>query len=51
MIDKVADLSHQLREVGLPVSVRSTQSAAQIYRELGEGDRNPFKNSLKSNLC
>ena len=40
MIDKVADLSHQLREVGLPVSVRSTQSAAQIYRELGEDDRN-----------
>lgn len=32
MIDKVAELSHQLREVGLPVSIRSTHSAAQVYR-------------------
>ena len=48
MIDKVADLSHQLREVGLPVSVRSTQSAAQIYRELGEEDRNLLKTALRA---
>ena len=48
MIDKVADLSHQLREVGLPVSVRSTQSAAQIYRELGEDDRNLLKTALRA---
>ena len=38
MIDKVADLSHQLREVGLPVSIRR------------RGQKS-FKNSLKSNLC
>ena len=43
MIDKVAELSHQLREVGLPVSIRSTHSAAQVYQDLGD--------SLKSNLC
>ena len=48
MIDKVAELSHQLREVGLPVSIRSTHSAAQVYQDLGENDRNLLKTALRA---
>lgn len=48
MIDKVVELSNQLRDVGLPVSVRSTQSATQIYMEFGENDRNLLKTALRA---
>ena len=46
MISKIATLSAQLREKGLPVSIRSTQAAVQIYMELGEEDRNLLKTAL-----
>ena len=46
MIRKIATLSADLRKEGLPVSIRSTQSAMQIYSELGESDRNLLKTAL-----
>ncbi|MDO5832140.1 VWA domain-containing protein [Methanobrevibacter sp.] len=46
MINKIATLSAQLREKGLPVSIRSTQSAVRIYMDLGEEDRNLLKTAL-----
>ena len=46
MISKIANLSAQLREEGLPVSVRSTQAAVQIYMDLGESDRQLLKTAL-----
>ena len=46
MISKIANLSSQLRSEGLPVSVRSTQSAVRIYRDLGEDDRQLLKTAL-----
>ena len=46
MITKIATLSAQLREKDLPVSVRSTQAAVEIYRDLGERDRNLLKTAL-----
>ncbi len=46
MINKIATLSAKLREKGLPVSIRSTQAAVQIYMNLGDGDRNLLKTAL-----
>ena len=46
MISKIATLSAKLREKGLPVSIRSTQSAVEIYMALGEKDRNLLKTAL-----
>ena len=46
MIKKIAELSADLREQGLPVSIRSTQSAVQIYKTLGETDRQLLKTAL-----
>ena len=46
MISKIATLSAQLRESGMPVSVRSTQSAVRIYGEFGESDRQLLKTAL-----
>lgn len=46
MINKIATLSAQLREKGLPVSIRSTQAAVQIYMDLGENDRDLLKTAL-----
>lgn len=46
MLTKIATLSAQLREKDLPVSVRSTQAAVQIYKNLGESDRNLLKTAL-----
>ena len=46
MINKIATLSAQLREKGLPVSIRSTQSAVRIYMDLGEDDRNLLRTAL-----
>ena len=48
MIKKIVDLSNQLRSEGLPVSIRSTQSAVEIYQALGEDDRNLLKTALLS---
>ena len=46
MISKIATLSAKLREKGLPVSIRSTQAAVQIYMDLGAEDRNLLKTAL-----
>ena len=46
MIKKIVELSAKLREQGLPVSIRSTQSAVQIYQNLGEEDRQLLKTAL-----
>ena len=46
MINKIATLSAQLRKKDLPVSIRSTQAAVQIYKHLGESDRNLLKTAL-----
>ena len=46
MINKIANLSSKLRDKGLPVSIRSTQAAVEIYRNLGDGDRNLLKTAL-----
>lgn len=46
MINKIATLSAQLREKGLPVSIRSTQAAVQIYMDLGIDDRELLKTAL-----
>lgn len=46
MIAKIANLSAQLRDEGLPVSIRSTQSAIQIYQDLGQDDRQLLKTAL-----
>ena len=46
MINKIATLSAKLREKGLPVSIRSTQAAVEIYMELGGEDRNLLKTAL-----
>ena len=46
MINKIANLSANLRKEGLPVSIRSTQAAMEIYRDLGDVDRNLLKTAL-----
>ncbi len=46
MIKKIANLSAQLREKGLPVSVRSTDAAVRIYMDLGEKDKQLLKTAL-----
>ncbi|WP_407410275.1 vWA domain-containing protein [Methanobrevibacter sp.] len=46
MINKIANLSAQLRQEGLPVSIRSTQAAVQVHRTLGEDDRELLKSAL-----
>ncbi len=48
MISKIANLSNQLREVGLPVSIRSTYSASEVYMQLGESDRDLLRTALRS---
>lgn len=48
MISKIANLSNQLRESGLPVSIRSTYSASEIYLELGESDRDLLRTALRA---
>jgi hypothetical protein len=45
MVDKIVELSNQLREAGIPVSVRSTQAAAEVYHNDSIG-RNTFKKQL-----
>ena len=46
MINKIANLSAQLRQEGLPVSIRSTQAAVKIHMNLGEADRQLLKTAL-----
>ncbi|MBQ9160434.1 MAG: VWA domain-containing protein [Methanobrevibacter sp.] len=46
MLTKIANLSAQLRSEGLPVSIRSTQSAMEVSMALGEKDRNLLKTAL-----
>ena len=46
MISKIANLSANLRKEGLPVSIRSTQAAMEIYQDLGDSDRNLLKTAL-----
>ena len=46
MINKIANLSNQLRNQGLPVSIRSTQAAVQIYQDFGDDDRLLLKRAL-----
>ena len=46
MINKIATLSAQLRQSGLPVSIRSTQSATQVYLDFGEKNRQLLKTAL-----
>ena len=46
MIKKIVELSNQLRSEGLPVSIRSTQSAVEVYNTLGETNRTLLKNAL-----
>ena len=46
MINKIANLSAQLRQEGLPVSIRSTQAAVQVHMDLGESDRELLKRAL-----
>ncbi len=46
MISKIANFSAQLRKEGLPVSIRSTQAAVQVHRDLGESDRQLLKTAL-----
>ncbi len=46
MISKIATLSAKLRDKDLPVSIRSTQAAVEVYRTLGDGDRNLLKTAL-----
>lgn len=47
MIDKIIKLSNQLREAGIPVSVRSTQDACEIYLSDSVG-RNTLKTALRA---
>ncbi|SDA60292.1 vWA domain-containing protein [Methanobrevibacter millerae] len=48
MINKIATLSNQLREEGLPVSIRSTHSATEVYMQLGESDRDLLRTALRA---
>ncbi|WP_407423697.1 vWA domain-containing protein [Methanobrevibacter sp.] len=48
MIKKIAQLSNQLREEGLPVSIRSTYSASEVYLALGETDRDLLRTALRA---
>ena len=48
MIKKIANLSNQLRDAGLPVSIRSTQSACEIYMQFGEMDRDLLRTALRA---
>ena len=48
MISKIVNLSNQLRQEGLPVSIRSTYSASEVYFELGESDRDLLRTALRA---
>ena len=46
MIRKIANLSADLRKEGLPVSIRSTQAAMEIYQDLGDENKDFLKTAL-----
>lgn len=46
MIRKIANLSADLRKEGLPVSIRSTQAAMEIYNDLGDENKDFLKTAL-----
>ena len=46
MISKIVNLSADLRKEGLPVSIRSTESAIEIYKALGDSDKHLLKTAL-----
>ena len=48
MITKIANLSNQLRDEGLPVSIRSTFSASEVYLQFGETDRDLLRTALRA---
>mgnify|MGYP003291335164 CR=1 FL=1 len=48
MINKIAKLSADLRKEGLPVSIRSTFSASEVYLELGDMDRDLLRTALRA---
>ena len=48
MLSKIVNLSNQLREAGLPVSIRSTYSASEVFIQLGESDRDLLRTALRS---
>ncbi|WP_407379030.1 vWA domain-containing protein [Methanobrevibacter sp.] len=48
MINKIANLSGRLRQEGLPVSIRSTYSATEVYMQLGEADRDMLRTALRA---
>ena len=48
MISKIVNLSNRLRQEGLPVSIRSTYSASEVYFELGESDRDLLRTALRA---
>lgn len=50
MINKIVNLSNELRDAGIPVSIRSTHSAMEVYMKLNEAgvDRNILKKALRS---
>ncbi len=46
MIKKIVNLSADLRKEGLPVSIRSTESAIEIYKTLRDSDKHLLKTAL-----
>ena len=48
MINKIVLLSSELRDKGLPVSIRCTQAAVEVYRAFGDKDRDLLKTALMS---
>lgn len=48
MINKIATLSNDLRDAGIPVSIRATESAVVTYENLGDEDRNLLRIALRS---
>ena len=48
MEEKIVRLSNDLRKKGMPVSVRSTQSAIDAYALLGEDNVDTLKDAFRS---
>ena len=48
MINKIVKLSNDLREEGIPVSIRSTHAATEAYQNLSKANKNTLKTALRS---
>lgn len=48
MISKIVKLSNDLREEGIPVSIRSTHAATETYQNLANMDNKTIKTALRS---